>query len=105
MASLYIFWLLGTLTGNETDLTPASLHEKFHSSWLPSGGIEDQEVAVVNCKSVKPWDLTKFCMFTYLIADIFGISDHNLMYSQEAVEAPEGSTSPDQAAIEARVSI
>ena len=44
-------------------------------------------------------------MFTYLIAEIFGISDHNLMYSQEAVEAPEGSTSPDQAAIEARVSI
>jgi len=35
--------------------------------------------------------------------NIFGISDHNLMYSQEAVEAPEGSASPDQAAIEARV--
>lgn len=44
-------------------------------------------------------------MLTYFIADIFGISDHNLMYSQEAVEAPEGSASPDEAAIEARVSI
>ena len=72
---------------------------------VPSGGIEDQEGAVLICKSVKSWDLTKFCMFTYLIADIFGISDHNLMYSQEAVEAPEGSASPDKAAIEARVSI
>ena len=72
---------------------------------VPSGGIEDQEVAVLIWKSLKPWDLTKFCMFTYLIAEIFGISDHNLMYSQEAVEAPEGSASPDKAAIEARVSI
>jgi len=35
--------------------------------------------------------------------NIFGISDHNLMYSQEAVEAPEGSAATDHAAIEARV--
>lgn len=34
--------------------------------------------------------------------NIFGISDHNLMYSQEAVEAPEG-VATDQAAIQARV--
>lgn len=46
-------------------------------------------------------------MFLFvLIADIFGISDHNLMYTQEAVEAPEeiSNTVTDEA-IEARVRI
>lgn len=35
--------------------------------------------------------------------DIFGISDHDLMYSQEAVEKTEQTTSPDKDAIQARV--
>ena len=40
-----------------------------------------------------------------VIADIFGISDHNLMYTQEAVETPEEiSNAVHDQAIEARVS-
>ena len=53
---------------------------------------------------MQPYKVARFCLLTCFIADIFGISDHNLMYSQEAVEAPEGSVATDQAAIEARVS-
>ena len=51
--------------------------------------------------------MAKLCLLTCFIADIFGISDHNLMYSQEAEQAcaAEGSAATDQAAIEARVSI
>ena len=42
-----------------------------------------------------------------LIADIFGISDHDLMYSQEAVETPDelAEAVPDKQAIEARVRV
>ena len=43
-----------------------------------------------------------FCLFN---ADIFGISDHNLMYTQEAVEetAEESNNAVTDQAIEARV--
>lgn len=46
-----------------------------------------------------------FCYFSLLVCkpDIFGISDHDLMYSQEAVEKTEQTTSPDKDAIQARV--
>lgn len=51
-------------------------------------------------------NLKWFVCLSVLIADIFGISDHNLMYTQEAVEAPEeiSNTVTDEA-IEARVRI
>ena len=53
---------------------------------------------------MQPYKVARLFLLACFIADIFGISDHNLMYSQEAVEAPEGPVATDQAAIEARVS-
>lgn len=44
-------------------------------------------------------------LFPFLLVDIFGISDHDLMYSQEEVDtADELSTGADDDAIQARVS-
>ncbi|XP_068679603.1 DNA excision repair protein ERCC-6-like [Montipora foliosa] len=47
-------------------------------------------------------ELNKHIAFLYSL-DIFGISDHDLMYSQEAVDATELNTSPEKEAIQARV--
>ena len=44
-------------------------------------------------------------LFSFLLPDIFGISDHDLMYSQEEVDtADELSSGADDDAIQARVS-
>lgn len=47
-------------------------------------------------------ELDKHISFLYSL-NTFGISDHDLMYSQEAVEKTEQTTSPDKDAIQARV--
>lgn len=45
-------------------------------------------------------NLIKCCLST----DIFGISDHDLMYSHEDVETADEHSVPDREAIQARVS-
>ena len=74
--------------------------EKLFSPWIREQIVPHLRGVTVYFPSLPSLNLIKCCLST----DIFGISDHDLMYSHEDVETADEHSVPDREAIQARVS-
>ena len=74
--------------------------EKLFSPWIREQIMPHLRGVTVYLQSLPSLNLIKSCLST----DIFGISDHDLMYSHEDVETADEHSVPDREAIQARVS-
>ena len=74
--------------------------EKLFSPWIREQIVPHLRGVTVYFQPLSSLNLRKCRLST----DIFGISDHDLMYSHEDVETADEHSVPDREAIQARVS-
>ena len=74
--------------------------EKLYIPWIWEWIVPHLRGVTVYFQPLHSWNLMKCCLST----DIYGISDHDLMYSHEDVETADEHSVPDREAVQARVS-